>query len=273
MENLAPLASARDLYTQLVETIFHRHYKPGEEVVYFERRELISTAGELGVRLPKNLGDVVYSFKYRRSLPASIQKKSPEGKEWVIVNRGRGRYAFEARLAARIQPDSMLVTIEIPDATPGIVAMHALDDEQALLTRLRYNRLIDIFTGVTCYSLQNHLRTVVPGIGQVETDELYVGVDKKGEQCILPVQAKGGNDELGVVQIEQDIALCEHKFPELTCRAIAAQFIAEDIIALFEFDTSEGEVKKVAERHYKLVPPEEFEIGNLKLYRQRPDQT
>ncbi len=36
------------------------------------------------------------------------------------------------------------------------------------------------FTGITCYSLQNHLRTSVPDIGQVETDELYVGVDKKG---------------------------------------------------------------------------------------------
>jgi hypothetical protein len=30
------------------------------------------------------------------------------------------------------------------------------------------NRIIDIFTGVTCYSLQNHLRTTLTDIGQVE---------------------------------------------------------------------------------------------------------
>ena len=48
------------------------------------------------------------------------------------------------------------MSIKIPDATPGIVQKYALADEQALLAKLRYNRLLDIFTGVTCYSLQNH---------------------------------------------------------------------------------------------------------------------
>jgi hypothetical protein len=42
---------------------------------------------------------------------------------------------------------------------------------------LRYNRLIDVFIGVTCYSLQNHLRTTEPRIGQFETDEIYVNTD------------------------------------------------------------------------------------------------
>jgi hypothetical protein len=51
---------------------------------------------------------------------------------------------------------------------------------------------------------------------------------------------------LGVVQIEQDAALCEHKFLDLTCRAITAQFMADDVIALFEFEISEREVRKVA---------------------------
>ena len=61
----------------------------------------------------------------------------------------------------------MLVQAKVPDATPGIVAQYALSDEQALLARVRYNRLIDIFTGVTCYSLQNHLRTTVIEMGQI----------------------------------------------------------------------------------------------------------
>ena len=54
-----------------------------------------------------------------------------------------------------------------------------MNDEQALLAKIRYNRLIDIFTGITCYSLQNHLRTTVPNIGQVEIDEIYIGIDKR----------------------------------------------------------------------------------------------
>lgn len=68
-----------------------------------------------------------------------------------------------------------MTATKVPDATPGIVAKYAFNDEQALLAKVRYNRLVDIFTGVTCYSLQNHLRTTVSEIGQVETDEIYVG--------------------------------------------------------------------------------------------------
>ena len=46
-------------------------------------------------------------------------------------------------------------------------------NEQELLAIVRYNRLIDIFLGITCYSLQNHLQTTITGIGQVETNEIY----------------------------------------------------------------------------------------------------
>ncbi|MDE3178929.1 MAG: hypothetical protein KGM47_04635 [Acidobacteriota bacterium] len=76
------------------------------------------------------------------------------------------------------------------------------------------------------HSMQDHLRKVVRGIGQVETDEVYIGVDKKGVQYIFPVQAKGGRDRLSVVQIEQDIAVCAAKFPALVCRPMVAQFMA-----------------------------------------------
>ena len=62
-----------------------------------------------------------------------------------------------------------IAAIKIPDATPEIIAAYALgDDEQALLAKVRYNRLIDIFLGLTTYSLQNHLRTYVAGMGQIE---------------------------------------------------------------------------------------------------------
>jgi len=119
--------------------------------------------------------------------------------------------------------------------------------------------------------LQNHLRTTVKNVGQVETDEIYVGIDKKGAQYVFPVQAKGGTDELGVVQIEQDIALCADKFPNLRCRAIAAQFMQEGVIAMFEFNFQEGEIRKESEKHYKLVSPEQLSLEEIQNYQSKPD--
>ncbi len=159
---------------------------------------------------------------------------------------------------------------KVPDSTPGVIAKYALNDEQALLAKLRYNRLIDIFTGVACYSLQNHLRTTVPSVGQVETDEIYIGVDRRGAHYVFPVQAKGGHDKLGVVQIEQDFALCADKFPSLICRPIAAQFMGKDLIALFELEHGENGIAVTMEKHYRLVPPKEVTATDLDTYRNRP---
>ena len=162
----------------------------------------------------------------------------------------------------------MAVT-KVPDSTPGVVVKYAFDDEQALLAKVRYNRLVDIFTGITCYSLQNHLRTTTPEMGQVETDEIYIGIDKKGAHYVFPIQAKGGHDKLNVVQIEQDFAVCTAKFPLLICRPIAVQFMAGEVIALFEFEEGENGVSISAEKHYKLVPPKEVTDEDLNTYRQR----
>ena len=67
---------------------------------------------------------------------------------------------------------------------------------------------------------------------------------------VIPVQAKGGRDELNIVQIEQDMALCDSRFPELICRPVAAQFMHDDEIALFAFEKIDGEVNILTERHW-----------------------
>src|SRR5207253_1669897 len=147
--------------------------------VDFERADIERVAAELGILLPKNLGDLVYTFRYRGRLPRAIRERAPEGNDWIIRPAGRARYRFVATSLTLVEPNPLLVEIKIPDATPGIIGMYALSDEQALLAKVRYNRLIDVFSGVSCYSLQSHLRTTVPGLGQVETDEIYVGVDRR----------------------------------------------------------------------------------------------
>lgn len=122
---------------------------------------------------------------------------------------------------------------------------------------------------ITCYSLQNHIRITVPNMGQVETDEVYVSLDKKGVHYVFPLQAKGGTDKLNVVQIEQDFGVCARKFPSLVCRPVGAQFIDDGVIVLFEFEQTDAGVRISSEKHYRLVPPEEVSDADLQSYRRR----
>lgn len=126
-------------YSKLIEYIFLENYGKEAQEVNFLREDLVSAAKELGIELPKNLGDVIYSFRYRTALPESIRELAPDGLEWVIRSVGQAKYKFSLTAMPHIVPNSLLAEIKIPDATPGIIARYALNDEQALLAKLRYD--------------------------------------------------------------------------------------------------------------------------------------
>lgn len=266
-DDLKPKGAKAAGYDLIIEHIFFEHFKAGATEFVFTRPEIIAAKDLHAPDLDLNPGDVPYAYRYRRALPPRVAATQPEGLEWIIEGAGRSRYRFKLAKATRIVPNPSLVSIAIPDATPEIIRAYALDDEQALLAIVRYNRLIDTFLGLTTYSLQNHLRTAVKGIGQIEIDELYIGLDKHGCHYAIPVQAKGGKDQIGVVQTSQDLAFAAEKFAGMRCKPIAAQFMSDKVVALFELTVVDGEVKVVEERHYRLVPAKELDDAAIRAYR------
>lgn len=259
--------SETNRYKIIIQEIFFDHWKKGTTQFEFVRDEIKTTADRLTIELPDNIGDVPYSFRYRVPLPEEVLKTQPTGLEWIIEGAGRAKYRFKLVPATRIKPNPALAAVAIPDATPELIRAYALDDEQALLAIVRYNRLIDTFLGLTTYSLQNHLRTTVKGIGQIEIDELYIGLDKHGCHYVIPVQAKGGKDQIGVVQTAQDIAYAAQKFAGMRCRPISAQFMQDGIVAMFELTLQGDEVKIADERHYKLVPASDLDSAAVRNYK------
>ena len=261
-------------YSLAVQRLFEKLYRPGASSFFFTGKqyrdicdsdEVVEANGGERIRNP---ADVLYAFRSRRKMPEAVEATAPAGKQWIIELAGReggdSRYCFRLVNAESnlILPRDELVPIDIPNATPEIIGMYALTDEQALLAKLRYNRLIDIFLGIAAFSLQSHLKTHVKEVGNVEVDELYVGLDKQGRHYIVPVQAKGGKDKLHSGQLKQDIALCAEQYPKLICRPVSAQFMSEARIALFELTVIKNEVKIIDERHYRLVPAKALESAS-----------
>jgi len=59
----------KNRYVRIIEKIFSSFYKKGDRKVIFSRDDIVKTAQELDISLPKNLGDLIYSFRYRAMLP------------------------------------------------------------------------------------------------------------------------------------------------------------------------------------------------------------
>lgn len=255
-------------YRKIIVDIFKRNHKGGKEFE-FGREDIAGAARCCGIEPPKNLGDVIYSFRYRQPLPQEILDTQPSGWHWLILGAGDARYRFRLSKLAHIVPTGGMLVRKLPDATPEIISQYALTDEQALLAKIRYNRLVDVFLGIAAYSLQNHLRTKIPNYGQIEIDELYVGVDSRGSQYIVPVQAKGGKDTLGVIQTIQDTIFCrtQDRYRHCIPRPISAQFMADNTIAMFELTFDGNDVSIVDERHYRLTEAENIDEKDLNIYR------
>ena len=257
-------------YEQVIDWVFQRNFIPDSVRVRFTREELVDAHDSLGLPRTRNIGDIPYSFRFRRELPASILSTAPQGCEWIIVGTGIAEYQFRLSMPGKIVPTLHYYPIKIPDATPEIVRHYAPDtDEQALLTQVRYNRLVDVFTGLTCYSIQNHLRTTVTNIGQVEVDEVYAGLNKRGTHFVLPCQAKSKGDRFGIVQVLQDVELCRDRYPNAICLPIALQFVAENNVAILELAVrEEDEILKlniVEEKQYILVPRTHISEEDLRV--------
>ena len=265
----APREDSR--YRKMVKYAFLKNWKPGAEVVDVTKADLLAAAAEGKFADTVNPGDAIYDARGRSGLAADVKAKAPMGKVWVILGTGDGKYQFVAVDPAlvNIKPAVGKERIKIPDSTPEIISRYALSDEQALLARIRYNRLLDIFLGITCYSLQNHLRTNIESWGQIEVDELYVGVNATGATFVMPVEAKAGSERISIVQAFQGFELARLRYPELVARPVAATFVdGQDTIALFEFAPGKPIPTVRNERHYRLVPASEITADDLRTYRE-----
>ncbi|MBN2271094.1 MAG: hypothetical protein JXN61_10795 [Sedimentisphaerales bacterium] len=240
-------------YDKIITALFKLKLKSGKSKTSldFTKDELVQVAARLKLDL-RNPPDVVYTYRTRRALPDAILKSG----NWILLPKGKGKFAFaKTARGPFVEIQQGLAPIEILNALPQIVEKYTANDEQGLLSTIRYNRLIDIFTGVTCFHLQSHIRTTISGEGQIEIDDLYVGLDEDGLEYILPIEAKSPDDrdKLGWFQVANLVKFAGQCFPDLKCRPIAAKPMGSNTVCLIEFDDN-PDFEKTG-------------IKNIKLYR------
>ena len=86
-----PKPAAQNRYAALIEKIFFDHYTRGTKELAFVRPELKQAAKDLDIVLPDNLGDVLYSMRFRTPMPSKILDTQPAGYEWIIELAGRAK--------------------------------------------------------------------------------------------------------------------------------------------------------------------------------------
>jgi hypothetical protein len=238
-------------YDQVILQVFlqiHTGYEQQNRLP-FTKTDIEHAVAELGLEI-KNIPDIVYTYRTGRSpLPDAVQAHG----HWAIDAEGKGKYAFVGlSRSPYVEIPTDIEKTPILDATPQIVLKYQSTDEQAILARIRYNRLVDTFTSLTAYHLQGHFRTTVEGVGQVEIDDLYIGIDADGNGFVLPIEAKSGSpkDQLGVMQITQMVKFAQQNFAELTIRPLGVKVMPDGSYMFLEFNVND-DPNLVATKRYK----------------------
>jgi len=242
------------VYDRVILEVFQKHYRPGAERLDFQKDELVEACRKHRLTV-RNVPDIIYTFRARRPLPQQILQTG----WWCIEPAGKGSFVFR-RLKNPPQfslPFKDLAPVELLDAIPEVVRRLLREDEQALLTCVLYNRLVDIFTGLTCFHIQNHYRAFVEETGQVELDALYVGVAKSGTMAIIPIEAKsaGEHEHVGRVQLAHMALLVRQDFPNYAHRLLAIKQLGDGTIGIAEFSdrTDPDEVQILGLSRFRLV--------------------
>lgn len=207
------------VYDHVFETLFlsKYHQNPSVEEIEFSKDDIVTMASGLKKNI-RNYPDVIYTYRVRRELPKKILATG----HWIIKPAGKGKYVFKRTERPQfIELQEGLAPIEVLNAIPEIVEKYSAKDEQGLLSTIRYNRLVDIFTEITCFHLQSHIRTTIQHEGQIEIDDLYA----------------------------------RQYFPNLRCRPLATKPVGPNQIYMIEFedDTDYEKIGIKEIKRYKLI--------------------
>ncbi|NPV70792.1 MAG: hypothetical protein HPY55_09130 [Firmicutes bacterium] len=241
-------------YDEIMVDVFFKHYRPGLSYLRFTKDELAEASEKRGYTI-RNVPDIIYTYRVRRLLPEKIVALG----HWAIEPCGRGQYAFRLlrnppRFEIRFGDyEPVAILNAIPEVVEGLLRR----DEQSLLTRVLYNRLVDIFTGLTCYHIENHYRSFVKDSGEVEVDAIYVGIDRKGTLHILPIEAKSQQDSemIGRVQVSHMAKLARQDFSSMRRRVLAIKDLPDGTIAVVEFNDEDDpdEIRIVSIARFNLT--------------------
>ncbi len=262
LEDLTPEDISK--YEQIIDRVIRKKFRFGMTQFMVTSKEIEIASQELDIRL-KNPGDPIYTYRFRKDLPQWFRdtetEKDKDGNklEWMILLAGDGEYLFIMGRNRIIKPSLTLEPIRVREVKSCITIKPT--DEQSKLAWIRRNFILEHFLGLEeTEAVQNHKRTKVDGIGQIEIDEIREGVDAQGNHYFIPIQAKNGEkDRLASVQVLTDIAYHERQHANLEILPVAVKFIRNkftgaEIIACFLFKKAEdGFLDVVKEAHYSIV--------------------
>lgn len=249
-------------YQQVIEHVFEKKVEKygTEEDIPFHRDDMEEAMDELDISIG-NVVDIPYSYRSRRRLPEKLAK---HGYSAIIIDDTRPGEDPTYRFTKRDQLIPVPEEVDETHATsiaelPEPIRPYLGQDEQGVLTQVRYAGLLDEFTGYDCYHLSSHLRFRVKG-REAELDDLYVAVDEEGNHHALAVEAKGEAETLNRNQLIRNTRGIEGESEYPDNVGTLAVKLHEGEIYVFEFTVfrSEGEDRVRVERVWKY----EFEDDN-----------
>ena len=151
-----------------------------------------------------------------------------------------------------------MAPVGILDNTPTVVGQLARDERELLLARLRFNRLLDNFLGISTFPV--HLLFDSPFYDSIgpEVEELHFGIAPFGDKCMVIVLSERWNGSPAISKLRASSEVPFKYSHNMRVHFILAHQTGGNCLALIELDLSSQRSKVKAEKHYEFIKPDEL---------------
>ena len=138
--------------------------------ISFERTDILEICAKEFGKAPKNLGDIIYSLRYRLDYLSTYDYLLEKDYTWTLLSTGIGKYELSPLKKLRIPSLESEDIIYIKDNTPKhIHELRPLND-QSLLMKIIQNDILNEFLQDDLVFLQAHHKVNLQNWGQAEID-------------------------------------------------------------------------------------------------------
>lgn len=201
--------------------------------ISFERTDILDVCKNEFGEAPKNLGDIVYSLRYRLDYLSNYDYLLEKDYTWTLLSTGIGQYELAPLKKLRLPNLESENVLYVDDQTPAHIHKLRPLNDQSLLMKVIQNGILNEFLQDDLMFLQAHHKVNLNNWGQAEIDGILAS---NNSSHLYLIEVKGYTEVIGWPQMIQLKMYAQQNHPDVLFTPVFIQSHRDWSFSVVQFD-------------------------------------
>lgn len=216
-----------------IKHLIEKNFTASQDSIPFSRDDVSLYCLKKFKKIPKNVGDIIYSLRYRMDYLSTFDHLLDPDYTWTLLSLSTGQYELKPMPKLKLPDLTSVPVISKIDKTPEHIHNLRPLNDQSLLMKIYQNKVLSEFLEDDLILLQAHHKVNLKDWGQAEIDGI---VASETSPRLYLVEVKGYTEVIGWPQIIQLKMYAEQNHPGLPFTPIFVQSHRDWSFSIVQFD-------------------------------------